>query len=124
DPDWSDERSPRQELARWLTRPDNPYFAKNMANRVWAHFFGYGIPDPVDEPGDNTPPSHPELLEELGRAFAAAKFDNRVLVRGITRSQAYQLSSRLTHPSQASGRSFARMSMKGLTPQQLFDSLV
>jgi Protein of unknown function (DUF1553)/Protein of unknown function (DUF1549) len=124
DPDWSDERTPRQELAQWLTRPDNPFFARNMANRMWAHFFGYGIIDPVDEPGDNNPPSHPELLAELGRAFAAAKFDNRVLIRGIVRSQAYQLSSKLTHPSQASGRTFARMNLKGLTPSQLFDSLV
>src|SRR4029077_19464104 len=64
------------------------------------------------------------LLAELGKAFAAAKFDNRVLIRGIVRSQAYQLSSKLTHPSQASGRTFARMNLKGLTPSQLFDSLV
>src|SRR5580704_11001332 len=61
---------------------------------MWAHFFGYGIQDPIDEPGDNNPPSHPELLERLGRAFADVKFDNRVLIRGIVRSQAYQLSSK------------------------------
>jgi hypothetical protein len=124
EPEWSDERTPRQELARWLTSPKNEYFSRNLANRMWAHFFGYGIQDPLDEPGDNNPPSHPALLEELGRAFAAARFDNRVLIRGITRSRAYQLSSRMTHPSQASARHFARMNLKGLTPAQLFDSLV
>jgi hypothetical protein len=124
DPDWTEERSPREEFAAWLTSANNPYFAKNLANRMWAHFFGYGILDPVDEPGENNPPTHPELLEELGRAFAAAKFDNRVLIRGIVRSQAYQLTSRLTHPSQADARRFARMNMKGLTPGQLFDSMV
>ena len=118
------DRSPRQELADWLTSPKNPYFARNMANRMWAHFFGYGILDPVDEPGENNPPSHPELLEELGQAFADAKFDNRVLIRGIIRSQAYQLSSKMTHPSQADPRRFARMNLKGLTPAQLFDSMV
>jgi hypothetical protein len=123
-PEWSADRLPRQELADWLTRPDNPYFAKNMANRMWAHFFGFGIQDPVDEPGADNPPSHPQLLEDLGRAFAAAGFDNRALIRGITRSKAYQLSSKLTHPSQADPRRFARMSLKGLTPAQLFDSLV
>jgi hypothetical protein len=95
-----------------------------MANRMWAHFFGFGIQDPVDEPGFDNPPSHPALLEDLGKAFAAAKFDNRVLIRGIVRSQAYQLSSKLTHPSQADAKRFARMSLKGLTPGQLFDSMV
>src|SRR6185436_10733770 len=55
---------------------------------------------------------------------ADAKFDNRVLMRGIVRSQAYQLTSKMTHPSQADSRRFARMNMKGLTPSQLFDSMV
>ena len=124
EPSWNEEFTPRQELARWLTSPENDFFAKNLANRMWAHFFGFGIQDPLDEPGDNNPPSHPELLELLGKAFAAAKFDNRTLIRGIVRSQAYQLSSKLTHPSQANSRQFAKMNLKGLTPHQLFDSMV
>jgi len=124
DPNWVESRTPRQELADWLTRPDNPYFARNLANRMWAHFFGLGILDPVDEPGENNQPSHPKLMDELGAAFAAAKFDNRTLIRGITRSKAYQLTSKLSHPTQANPRSFARMNLKGLTPAQLFDTLV
>jgi hypothetical protein len=124
DPKWSAERTPRQELAEWLTRPDNPYFARNLANRTWAHFFGVGIIDPVDEPGDNNQPTHPELLDELGKAFAAGKYDNRLLIRAITRTRAYNLSSRMTHPTQADARRFARMNVKALTPAQLFDSLV
>ncbi len=123
-PKWAEDRTPRQELSDWLTHRDNAYFNQNMANRMWAHFFGVGIVDPLDEPGDENPPSHPQLLEELGKAFAAAKFDNRVLIRGIVGSRAYQLSSKLTHPSQADSRRFARMSMKGLSTGQLFDSLV
>src|SRR4029079_7999919 len=75
DPAWVAERSPRQELADWLTSPKNPYFAKNLANRMWAHFFGYGILDPIDEPGENNHPTHPEFLEELGQAFAPARFN-------------------------------------------------
>ena len=124
DPVWSTERTPRQELAAWLTSPKNPYFARNLANRMWAHFFGVGLIDPVDEPGDNNPPSHPELLDELGRAFAVSGFDNRLLIRAITRSKAYQLTSKMTHPTQADPKRFARMNLKGLTPAQLFDSLV
>jgi hypothetical protein len=123
-PDWSLDRTPREELAAWLVSPQNPYFAMNMANRLWAHFFGIGLLDPVDEPGENNPPSHPELLEELGQAFAAHGFDNRFLIRALTQTKAYQLSSKLTHPGQADPRRFARMNLKGLTPAQLFDSLV
>ena len=124
DPAWRDDRLPRQELAEWLTAPRNPYFAKNLVNRTWAHFFGFGILDPLDEPGEGNPPSHPALLDELGTEFAAAGFDNRVLVRAITRSKAYQLTSRMTHPTQADARRFARMSLRGMTPSQLFDTLV
>ena len=59
DPDWTADRTPRQELADWLTSPKNPYFARNLANRMWAHFFGVGIVDPVDEPGDEQPAEPP-----------------------------------------------------------------
>jgi hypothetical protein len=123
-PNWVPDRSPRVELADWLVSAKNPYFAKNMANRVWAHFFGLGILDPVDEPGENNPPSHPELMDDLGKAFAENGFDTQTLIRGITRSKAYQLTSKMTHPGQADPRRFARMNLKGLTPSQLFDSLV
>lgn len=123
-PDWSLEKTPREELAAWLTTAKNPYFAPNMANRVWAHFFGIGIVDPVDEPGENNPASHPELLADLGKAFAEGGFDNRMLIRAITRTKAYGLTSKMTHPGQADPRRFAKMNLKGLTPAQLFDSLV
>lgn len=123
-PEWTPERSPRVELADWLVSAKNPYFSKNMANRMWAHFFGIGILDPVDEPGENNKPSHPELLDKLGKAFAESGFDNRFLIRAITRTKAYQLTSKMTHPGQADPRRFARMNLKGLTPSQLFDTLV
>ena len=124
EPEWSADRTPRQELAGWLTQPSNEFFARNMANRVWAHLFGVGLVDPVDEPGENNPPSHPELLDTLAREFVAGGYDNRLLFRAITRSRAYQLTSRLSHPTQADPKAFARMGLKGLTPAQLFDSLV
>jgi hypothetical protein len=123
-PEWVDSRTPREELARWLTAPDNPFFARNLANRTWAKFFGVGLIDPVDEPGDANPPSHPELLDELSRAFVASGFDNRFLVRAITRTRAYQLGSRMTHPTQADPRRFARMNMKALSGNQIYDSFL
>ncbi len=121
---WSEDRTPRQELADWLVSPQNAYFSRNLANRMWAHFFGIGILDPVDEPGENNAPSLPALFDELGQAFAEGQFDNRLLIRAITRSRAYQLSSKLSHPTQADARRFARMNVKALSPAQLFDTLV
>lgn len=114
---------PRDALARWLTSPSNPYFAQATANRLWAHFFGVGIVDPVDDFDPANPPSHPQLLQEMAREFAAHRYDLKYLIRAITTSQAYQRTSRQTHPSQQNPRLFARMAVKGLTPQQVFDSL-
>lgn len=115
--------SPRLTLADWMTSKDNPYFAKTAANRLWGHFFGHGIVDPVDDFTADNPPSHPELLDELSRDFAAHNFDVKYLIRAITSSRTYQLSSRQTHPSQENLRLFGRMSLKGLTPEQIFDSV-
>ncbi len=123
-PEWNAKRLPRQELAVWLTSPENPYFARNLANRMWARFFGIGLIDPIDEPGDNNPPSHPELLDELAKGFAESGFDNRVLIRAIVRSKPYQLTSKLTHPTQNDPRRFARMAMKGLSGAQIYDSFI
>src|SRR5262249_1011933 len=61
-PEWKDGVSTRQTLAEWLTSPDNPFFARAAANRIWTHFFGLGL-EPIDEPNDDNPPVHPELLD-------------------------------------------------------------
>lgn len=120
---WTNAKSPRRELADWLTGPGQKYFARNVANRLWAHFFGPGLIDPVDESFDKNPPSHPELLAELTRALVAAKYDLRVVMKGIALSRAYQLSSKLTHPTQTDPRHFARMNLKGLSGAMVYDSL-
>jgi hypothetical protein len=123
-PAWSEGRSPRQELASWIVSKKNRYFARNVVNRVWHQFMGIGLTDPVDEGGDTNPPSHPELLDELAAAFQDANFDLRMLIRGITSSQAYHLTSRLSHPTQSDPRRFARMNMKGLSGRQILNSFV
>src|SRR5207248_8075373 len=83
----------RAELAAWMTRPDNPYFARNLANRVWAHFLGRGLVEPVDGVRGTNPPSNPELLDALARNLAENKFDLRALVRVVCTSRVYQLSA-------------------------------
>ncbi len=123
-PEWSVKKTPRHELADWMLDKKNPLFARNAVNRVWQQYFGVGLTDPVDEPSDTNPPSHPKLLDELADAFADADFDLKVLVRGLTASQAYQLTSKQTHTTQADPRRFARMNMKGLNGSQIYDSFV
>jgi hypothetical protein len=124
EPQFKDGVTSRAALAEWLTAPSNPYFARNAVNRMWAHFFGHGIIDPVDDdPTEDNPVSHPALLDELSRQFVAHNFDLKYLVRAITSSNAYQLSGTTTHPSQEDARAFAKAAMKGLSPEQLFDSL-
>ena len=120
-PRWRYNVGARVTLADWLTAADNPYFARATVNRVWAQFFGVGLVEPVDDFRPDNPPSHPELLDELARQFAAHRFDLRYLLRSITASQAYQLTS--AAPASLPPRLFAHMAVKGLSPEQLFDSL-
>jgi hypothetical protein len=123
EPLWKADVSPRAALAEWLTAPDNPHFARAAVNRLWGHFFGTGLVDPVDDFHDEHPPSHPELLDELARSFVAARFDVAYLIEALCLSQAYQRTSARTHASQDDPRRFARMAVKGLSAEQLFDSL-
>ncbi len=83
----------RDELADWMTKPDNPYFAANFANRVWAHYFGIGIVNPVDNFAVGNPPSNPELLKALAAKFVELKFDIRAFEKFVLTSAAYARSS-------------------------------
>jgi hypothetical protein len=124
EPRWQPGTPTRAALAEWTTAPENPFFARAAVNRVWAHFFGIGLAEPVDDMSEENPPSHPELLDELAREFTAHRFDVKFLIRAITNSRTYQRSSRQTHASQNEPRLFARMAIRGMTPEQLYDSLV
>ncbi|MCA9070736.1 MAG: DUF1549 domain-containing protein, partial [Planctomycetaceae bacterium] len=123
EPQWRFRVGARKTLADWVASGDNPYFTRAAVNRLWGHLFGRGIVDPVDDFSDTNPPSHPELLDFLAKEFALHDFDLKFLIRAITASKTYQLSSRRTHKSQDDPQLFARMSVQGLTPDQLYNSL-
>jgi hypothetical protein len=124
-PEWKDDDDTRTVFAEWVTSPKNPFFARAAVSRLWHHFFGHGLIEPLDEePTDESPPSHPELLQELADQFVAHGFDLKVIMRGMVLSQTYQRSSKQTHPSQADPRRYARRTIRGLFPEQMFDSLV
>jgi hypothetical protein len=116
-------KDPREVVAAWVTQPDNPFFARAAVNRVWAHFFGVGLIEPVESLGEDSQASHPELLDDLAKAFAASKFDLRFLIRTIVASKVYSLSSELSAPGQDDPHLFARAAVRGLTAEQLYDSL-
>jgi hypothetical protein len=122
-PDWKASDNPRVVLADWLVSGKNPYFARAAVNRLWSYFFGTGLIDPIDEQGAHNPPSHPELLDELAQQFVEHKFDLKYLLRAIVSTQAYQRSSVAKHPGQNDPHLFARMVVRGLSAEQLFDSL-
>ena len=122
-PKWVAGTNPRTVLADWVTAKGNPFFARATANRVWGHLFGRGIVDPVDDFNEANKPSHPELLDEIAKALADADFDLKFLVRAVCRTKAYQRTSARTHASQDDPRLFARMAVKGMTGEQLYDSL-
>ena len=121
-PEWSSERTPRVELADWITSRDNPYFHENMANRAWKHFFGVGIVDPVDERSFENPPSHPKLLHAMAKTFRESGCDIQVLYRAITASAPYNRTSRSA--VEADAQLFAVMPVRGLTGHQIYDSFL
>jgi len=113
----------RMKLAIWIASRDNPYLARAAVNRVWGQLFGRGIVEPVDDLGPHNPPSHPEILDELAEYFVESGFNLRELYGTLTRTQTYQRTSEW-HPEPAPPPElFARMSLKSLSPDQLYDSL-
>ncbi len=113
----------RQILADWLTSPENPYFARNLANIVWAHFFGQGIVDPVDDVRVSNPPSNPELLDALAAKLAGYHYDFKKLIRDVCRSRTYQRSSSPNASNAGDDRNFARSRVRRIRAEVLLDVL-
>jgi hypothetical protein len=80
----------REQLARWMTAKDNPYFAKSYVNRLWAYLLGPGLIEPIDDIRAGNPPTNPELLDKLTEDFVNSGFDTRHVLRVICKSRTYQ----------------------------------
>lgn len=113
----------RQILAQWLTSPENPYFATNIANRVWAHFFGRGIVEEVDDVRVSNPPSNPELLAALGKKLVDYQYDFKGLVRDICNSHAYQRSFLRNASNETDESNFAHANVRRIPAEMLLDCL-
>jgi hypothetical protein len=116
----------RSTLARWITGPDNPYFTRAVVNRVWGSFFGRGFVQPVDDIDPANPVAHPEVFDELCAQLRLHQYDLKYLVRVITATRVYQLSSRgepLEKDDPASVH-FARMPLRRMTSDQIYASFL
>jgi hypothetical protein len=116
-------RDRREALAEWMTSPENPWFAQNAANRVWQHFFGIGIVDPVDDVRVSNPPSNPQLLEALAQKLVEYKYDLRQLVRDIANSYTYQMSTQPRDPAIQDERNFSHARVRRLGAEPLLDAI-
>ncbi len=113
--------SRREVLARWLTSSQNPYFGRNLANMIWAHFTGRGIIEPVDDMRISNPASNPELLDALAGKLIDYKYDFRKLVRDICASRTYQLSTRPNESNAGDDRNFSKAAIRRLRAEVLLD---
>jgi hypothetical protein len=117
------DEDPRQKFADWLTGTKNPFFAKAVANRYWAHFFGRGIVDPLDDMRVTNPPSNPELLDALARNLIDNKYSLKALIKTICKSRTYQLSSTPNEFNATDKQSYARCYPKRLQAEVVFDAV-
>lgn len=117
------DQDPRLRLADWMSKKDNPFFAKALVNRYWKHFFKRGLIEPEDDIRDTNPPTNPELLAALEQHFVDSGFDLKDLVRVITSSRAYQLSATPNEHNLADTQNYSRYYPKRMQAEVLLDSI-
>ncbi|MBI3862796.1 MAG: DUF1549 domain-containing protein [Planctomycetia bacterium] len=114
---------PRKGLARWMTSPVNPFFARTMANRMWAHFLGRGIIHPIDDARSTNPPSNPELLDALAREFISSGYDIKHLIRVIANCSAYGLEAVPHEGNAGDTQAYSRFYPRRLPAEALLDGI-
>ena len=110
-------------LANWIADPENPYFAKNVSNIVWAHFFGRGIVDEVDDVRISNPPVNAPLWDALGQSLVKSNFNLKDLVRQICNSRTYQLSTQANESNQSDLTNFSHASLRRMRAEVMLDVL-
>jgi hypothetical protein len=114
---------PRVRLADWMTDPKNESFSGAMVNRIWKHYLGVGLVEPVDDLRASNPPSNPELWQALNREFVEHKFDLKHLMRVILNSRTYQLESATTKKNETETRFYSHYYARRLPAEVLLDAI-
>lgn len=117
----ADER--RTRMAKWLTGPENPFFAKSLVNRIWYHMVGRGIVEPVDDFRDSNPASNDELLDGISADFVKNGYSLKRLVRMIATSRTYQLSARTNELNASDNLYFSHAFTRLLPAEVLLDAI-
>jgi hypothetical protein len=110
-------------LADWVAGPNNPFFARTQANRIWAHLIGRGIVDPVDDFRQSNPPANGLLLEALAKDLTEHRFDLKHLIRRIMNSRTYQRSAVPNETNQDDETNFSRALIRPLSAESLLDAI-
>jgi hypothetical protein len=119
----SREEDARHKLVDWMASPENPYFAKTLANRYWKHFFGRAIVEPEDDLRLTNPPTNPALLDALAKHFIEHRYDLKDLVKTIVSSQAYRLSSIPIGKNADDTQNYSHFYIRRLNAETLFDAI-
>jgi hypothetical protein len=123
EPSGSTQKSRREELADWVTSPENRFFASSYANRMWGYLLGVGIIEPLDDIRAGNPARNPALLEYLTHEFIASGFDTRHLMTLICKSRTYQLSIRVNKWNEEDKVNWSHAIARRLPAETLFDSV-
>ena len=119
----SPDEDPRLRLGNWMSSKDNPFFAKALVNRYWKHFFKRALIEPEDDIRDTNPPSNPELMAALEEHFIQSGFDLKQLIKLITQSHTYQLSSMPNEYNLQDRQNYSRFYPRRLQAEVLLDSV-
>ncbi len=122
-PEIAPDEDPRLKLVDWMASKKNPFFAKALVNRYWKHFLQRGLIEPEDDIRDTNPPTNPELLAALEKHFIDSGFDLKSLVRVITQSNAYQLSSAPNQYNIADRQNYSRYYPRRMQAEMLLDAI-
>jgi len=114
---------PRLALVDWMSQKNNPFFAKSLVNRYWKHFFKRGLVEPEDDLRDTNPPTNPDLFEALAKSFTESGYDLRALVRTLTQSHAYQLSSTPNPYNAVDRQAYSHYYPRRMTAEVMLDSI-
>ena len=117
------DQDPRQKLVDWMVGRNNPFFARAVANRYWAHFFGRGIVDPLDDMRVTNPPSNPELLDALADDLVTHGYSLKHLIATICKSRTYQLSSVPNAFNEHDKQAYARFYPRRMPAEVLLDAV-
>ena len=113
----------REALADWITASSNPFFARNVVNRVWKQLMGIGLVEPVDDMRITNPPSNPKLLDRLALDFIRSGFDIRALIKNITETDTYQRTALPTKANKADVKYYSHFTFKRLSAEPLMDAV-